>query len=119
MKQAVVLIHGIGEQIPMDTLRGFVRAVWVTDVSVHNIYTPNPATIWSKPDDASGDFELRRLTTAENRENKRTDFFELLGALDGRNGSFAFALLGKRVVASPAFQHPKATSRHMVVPCCA
>jgi hypothetical protein len=27
MKQAVVLIHGIGEQMPMDTLRSFVGAV--------------------------------------------------------------------------------------------
>jgi hypothetical protein len=27
-KQAVVVIHGMGEQRPMDTLRGFVRTVW-------------------------------------------------------------------------------------------
>ncbi len=27
-KVAVVLIHGMGEQHPMDTLRGFVRSVW-------------------------------------------------------------------------------------------
>ena len=27
MKQAVVLIHGIGEQKPMDTVRGFVESV--------------------------------------------------------------------------------------------
>ena len=27
MKQAVVVIHGIGEQRPMDTLRGFVEAM--------------------------------------------------------------------------------------------
>jgi hypothetical protein len=26
-RQAVVIIHGIGEQTPMATLRGFVRAV--------------------------------------------------------------------------------------------
>jgi hypothetical protein len=34
MKQAVVLIHGIGEQVQMDTLRGFVDAVWTTDSSL-------------------------------------------------------------------------------------
>jgi hypothetical protein len=27
MRQAVVVIHGIGEQRPMDTVRGFVKAV--------------------------------------------------------------------------------------------
>ena len=27
MKQAVVIIHGIGEQLPMSTLRGFAAAV--------------------------------------------------------------------------------------------
>ena len=26
-KQAVVLIHGMGEQMPVDTIKGFVRAV--------------------------------------------------------------------------------------------
>ena len=31
MKQAVVVIHGIGEQRPMDTLRGFVEAMIPTD----------------------------------------------------------------------------------------
>jgi len=30
-KQAVLLIHGIGEQRPMDTLRGFVETVWTSD----------------------------------------------------------------------------------------
>lgn len=28
MKQAVVLIHGIGEQKPMETVRGFVESVY-------------------------------------------------------------------------------------------
>ncbi|MEI9901515.1 MAG: hypothetical protein WDN31_16820 [Hyphomicrobium sp.] len=27
-KRAVILIHGIGNQTPMDTLRPFVEAVW-------------------------------------------------------------------------------------------
>jgi hypothetical protein len=34
-KLAVVIIHGIGEQIPMDTLRGFVETAWVRDTAVH------------------------------------------------------------------------------------
>jgi hypothetical protein len=30
--QAVVVIHGMGEQIPMDTIKNFVNAVWQNDV---------------------------------------------------------------------------------------
>lgn len=78
MKQAVVLIHGIGEQVPMDTLRGFVDAVWVTDPDARRPHVP--PTPWSKPDTMSGDFELRRITTAENRDRQRTDFFEFYWA---------------------------------------
>src|SRR5688572_10743111 len=77
-KQAVLLIHGIGEQRPMETLRGFVHAVWTTDTSVHHPYSP--PTVWSKPDTVSGSYELRRLTTGQNRESIRTDFFEFYWA---------------------------------------
>ena len=78
LKQAVLLIHGVGEQVPMDTLRSFVDAVWKTDTSLRR---PNvPATVWSKPDAISGDFELRRLTTATNLDRKCTDFFEFYWA---------------------------------------
>jgi hypothetical protein len=77
-KQAVVLIHGIGEQVPMDTLRGFVDAVWTSDTEARHRWTPS--TSWSKPDQISGDFELRRLTTPANREGRRTDFFEFYWA---------------------------------------
>jgi hypothetical protein len=77
-KQAVLLIHGIGFQRPMRTLRGFVDAVWVTDP---NLRPPKvPSTAWSKPDTVSESFELRRLTTAGNRERVRTDFFEFYWA---------------------------------------
>jgi hypothetical protein len=77
-KQAVLLIHGIGEQRPMETLRAFVHAVWTTDASIHHRYSP--PTVWSKPDTVSGSYELRRLTTGQNREGIRTDFFEFYWA---------------------------------------
>lgn len=77
-KQAVVVIHGIGEQRPMATLRGFVDAVWTRDESVHHKY--GVATVWSKPDTVSGSFELHRLTTGRNAKEVRTDFFELYWA---------------------------------------
>ena len=77
-KQAVLLIHGIGEQRPMDTLRGFVKAVWSSDANVQHIHA-SPG-VFSKPDRISESFELRRLTTTKNKKGIRTDFYELYWA---------------------------------------
>jgi len=67
MKQAVVVIHGIGEQRPMDTLRGFVEAVIPAD-------TPEATPFyWSKPDRFSRNFDLRVLKSAGRNS---TDFYE-------------------------------------------
>jgi hypothetical protein len=66
MRQAVVLIHGIGEQRPMSTVRGFVKAVLGEG-------TPGEPSYWSKPDRMSQSFELRRL---RSRGRSSTDFYE-------------------------------------------
>ena len=78
-KQAVLLIHGIGEQKPMETLRSFVTAAWTTDTDQH-LNHPRAGQFWSKPYPLSENFELRRLTTAENKAGFRTDFFEFYWA---------------------------------------
>ncbi len=77
-KQAVLLIHGIGEQRPMDTLRGFVRTVWTSDRAVQHPHA-EPG-VFSKPDEISGNYELRRLTTTQNLNGVRTDFYEFYWA---------------------------------------
>jgi len=91
--QAVIVIHGMGEQIPMQTLNEFVDAVWTTDESLTNRDKPDPNTgqsrqqgtvknaSWYKPDEVSRSFELRRITTEtsapiEGRNGRRTDFYE-------------------------------------------
>jgi len=67
MKQAVVVIHGIGEQRPMDTLRGFVEAMVPAE-------TPEGTpSYWSKPDRLSRNFDLRVL---KSRGRNTTDFYE-------------------------------------------
>src|SRR5438552_7982135 len=68
-KIAVVVTHGMGEQIPMETLRGFVEAAWVTDSGAHWPSPPDerPEDIWIKPDDVTGSLELRRITTRWTR----------------------------------------------------
>ena len=85
-KQAVVLIHGMGEQIPMDTIKGFVRAVWEEDPEIAQRGTADPNTVWSHPDERAGSLELRVLTTRRSITSDafpggvRTDFYELYWA---------------------------------------
>ncbi|MEM7233578.1 MAG: hypothetical protein AAF517_15490, partial [Planctomycetota bacterium] len=64
-KQAVLMIHGIGRQHPMQTLRSFVKAVWSDHGDIHNEFAGDQA--WSKPDRLSSNFELRRLSTPTNK----------------------------------------------------
>lgn len=75
-RQAVVLIHGIGEQRPMDTLRSFVESgLGITD-------------FWSKPDRLSESFELRRFTLKQTSNRPLTDLYELYWAHHFNAGNF-------------------------------
>ncbi|TRC95098.1 hypothetical protein FJV76_17470 [Mesorhizobium sp. WSM4303] len=89
LSQAVVIVHGMGEQRPMDTLRGFVQAVWSGDPTRAPPYAriPDPAqpdtTInqsWITPDSRTKSHELRRITTPYDVDGRRTDFYELYWA---------------------------------------
>lgn len=65
-RQAVVIIHGIGEQRPTGTLRGFVDGLGL-------------GTAWSKPDRVSDSLELRRMSVYRPGE-RPTDLYELYWA---------------------------------------
>ncbi len=69
-RQAVVLIHGIGEQVPGRTLMAFAEDLLVGE------------TVLSKPDHVSRSFELRRLQVFQDRAANlpRTELFELYWA---------------------------------------
>lgn len=92
MRQAVVLIHGIGEQKPMGTVRGFVKAILGEG-------TADQPSYWSKPDTMSQSFELRRLSS---RGRPTTDFYEYYWAsnLEGTKlwdlGRWVLALVSRR-----------------------
>jgi hypothetical protein len=88
-KVAVVITHGMGEQIPMQTLRSFVDAAWVTDPDVHGAAPEDERAedIWIKPDPVTGSLELRRITTRWTKskadsadKGPRLDFFEFYWA---------------------------------------
>ncbi len=80
-KQAVIVVHGMGEQRPMETLRGFVTAVWQTNADGHIPDVRDEARrTWIVPDRRTGILDLSRITTRANADGVRTDFFELYWA---------------------------------------
>ena len=89
-KQAVILVHGMGEQMPMETLRGFVETMWVKDPTIRaRNPTDSPEAgnpVWWKPDPRTSSFELSRVTTRHGQAVKgapqgpRTDFYEFYWA---------------------------------------
>src|SRR6266850_195001 len=107
-KQAVLLIHGIGEQKPMETLRGFVNSVWTRDASIHHPFAGSQ--VWSKPDLVSKSFELRRLTTPQNQAGIRTDFFEMYWAHLMRGTTLGHVLGWAR---SLLLRKPSTVPRHL------
>lgn len=74
MKQAIIIIHGIGEQHPMDTLRGFVETV------VNELSDKEKIQKWFKPHDSTDLLEQRRVTISASRTRPSTDFYEFYWA---------------------------------------
>ncbi len=74
-KIAILLIHGIGDQKPMASLRGFTSAI-LDRISPEGEKTD----FWSKPDDASGSYELRRLNASPGNRRPPMDFYEFYWA---------------------------------------
>lgn len=87
-KQAIVLVHGMGEQMPMETLRGFVQTMWVEHPTIKARRDTDPGNrnpVWWKPDPRVGSYELAGITTrgiieGDGPEGPRTDFYEFYWA---------------------------------------
>lgn len=75
-RQAIVVVHGQGQQRPMGTIRDFVKVLWTNNPDVVP-EPPNGRETWIVPDDKSGLYELQRITTPPHDDGRRTDFFEL------------------------------------------
>lgn len=101
-KIAVVVIHGMGEQRPMATLRGFVEAAWVGDRSV---ISESQSAVYAKPDEITGSFELRRITTRKSDVlgGGRCDFFEFYWAhlMSGNTPASMIAWIVRLLVRKP------------------
>jgi hypothetical protein len=111
-KQAVVVIHGMGEQHPMSTIRTFAEAVWTRDAQLTAPYkqVADPEeegervnSTWIVPDKRTGSHELHRITTPYDVNGRRTDFYELYwadliqGTSRGRLAAWVKELLWRRL----------------------
>ncbi|MCS6760072.1 MAG: hypothetical protein MO852_14935 [Candidatus Devosia euplotis] len=82
-----MVIHGIGEQRPLETLREFVEVVYRRDRSIASMAAVSDGLLnmSAVPDDLTGSAELRRIATHSDGPQKRADFFEFYWAdiMDG------------------------------------
>jgi hypothetical protein len=81
VRQAVVVIHGMGEQKANDFLRGFIDAAIPAP-------TGDGVRYRSMPDRLSELFELRRLSAPSTRDRPITDFYEYYWAHHMEGGKF-------------------------------
>ncbi|WP_442587224.1 hypothetical protein ACSBL2_14375 [Pedobacter sp. AW31-3R] len=97
-RQAVVVIHGMGEQRPMETLRSFVDGVHARLIADD----PNEATaiVRSKPDSIGDIYETVRLSMskAKGGSRPRTDFYEFYWAHNMRGTQFKHMFIWLRKV---------------------
>lgn len=74
VRQAVVVVHGMGEQHPLDTLTRFIDTA-IADVGGERVY-------YSRPESVTGSFESRRflaprrLDDDDEEVHAQTEFFE-------------------------------------------
>jgi hypothetical protein len=104
-RQAVVLIHGMGEQSPMETILGFADSVWSKDADLHASAPTDDrdrkmGELFHVPDLCTGSRELRRISTRKSKtrtsessgsleDSVRTDFFELYWADATRDSTWS------------------------------
>ena len=68
-RQAVVIVHGMGEHRPGDALNGFINAGLPADGSGRRLF-------YSRPDTVTDSFEARRYIAPATAARPQTEFFE-------------------------------------------
>lgn len=123
-KQAVIVVHGMGEQRPLETLREFVEGVYGENPSLSGARDealqrmmgakeeeskPADNMVWIVPDKATGSAELRRISTPTNSGGIRTDFYEFYWAdvMQGTPLELLFDWLQGLLLRSPANVPPR------------
>ncbi|HWK94734.1 MAG TPA: hypothetical protein VNR39_04855 [Pseudolabrys sp.] len=90
MRTAVLVVHGMGSQRPLETVRGVIDAVWfacgVPDPAPkpEDRIEDQPREIWSHPEASGADIDLTVMTTSglktASGETRSIDFHELYWA---------------------------------------
>lgn len=89
-RQAVIIIHGIGEQRPMETLRNFVRGIYKTlKKKQEDNDLRDDSRLRSKPDSIGDIYETVKITLTQSGNRPTTDFYEFYWAHNMRNSHFA------------------------------
>jgi hypothetical protein len=79
LRTAVLVVHGIGSQRPLDTVRGVINAVWFDD----DDHTKGNKKLWSHPEPSGVDLDLTVMTTNSitgKPDGRVADFHELYWA---------------------------------------
>jgi hypothetical protein len=103
-KTAVILVHGMGEQRPMETLWRFVKAAWIHNPDVGATARND---VFSQPSIIPGNYELRRITTRyaalDEGKDRRVDFFEFYWAhmMTGNTGRSLIGWLSALFLRAP------------------
>lgn len=100
VRQAVVVIHGMGEQLPLDTLNGFIGAALPLGGA-------GPDDVFSRPDRATQSFEARRYL-ARRRMSYRDPEQELYAQTEFFEYHWSHLMTGNRI------GHLWPTLRHML-----
>lgn len=111
-KNAVVVIHGMGEQLPMDTLRGFVATV-----ALQADPQDQAEVLFNKPDRFSDGTDLRRINLVGSRHRHRpsTDFFEYYWTPEFAPGRFIGLIRwAAKYLTKPFWTYDLGNTRHLV-----
>ncbi|MDD2660334.1 MAG: hypothetical protein PHY54_11770 [Methylococcales bacterium] len=109
VRQAVVVIHGIGEQWPGETLDSLANSGVFNDKNKKDDRHPDS---WVKPDDYSDSYELRMVKFKGTNEKPTTDVYEFYWANIIRDttlnqiSSWLFSLLFRRPTSVPCKLFP-------------
>ena len=79
LRTAVLVVHGMGSQRPLETVRGVINAVWFDD----DDHTKGSKKLWSHPQPSGVDLDLTVMTTStfkDKTDDRNADFHELYWA---------------------------------------
>ena len=72
VRQAVVVVHGMGEQRPLEALNRFIDTAIPGAASAD----PDEVVFYSRPEAVTGSYESRRYLAPETDRYAQTEFFE-------------------------------------------